>query len=110
MSSSLWTDKTSILLRDLAVPRKAKFNITGGKKMKKFAVVLMLIGVLTLFGTVAQAGFVNPVENPGAEPFNCDFASTTNQHDLTCFRLHFRVKMEAFLIALAVLSYKLGWG
>jgi len=49
--------------------------------MKKIAVVLMLIGVVTLFGTVAQAGFVNPVENPGAEPFTCDFTSAANQHD-----------------------------
>ena len=49
--------------------------------MKKFAVVLMLIGVVTLFSTTAEAGFVNPVENPSAAPFTCEFPSPVNQHD-----------------------------
>jgi hypothetical protein len=49
--------------------------------MKKFAVVLMLIGVVTLFGTAAQAGFVNPADSPGAAPFTCEFPSPVNQHD-----------------------------
>ena len=49
--------------------------------MKKFVVVLTMIGVTTLCGTAAQAGFVNPSENPGAEPFTCEFSSPTNQHD-----------------------------
>jgi hypothetical protein len=69
------------LLRDLAAPRKVKFSVMGGKKMKKFAVVLMLVGVVTLFGTTAQAGFVNPEENPSAAPFACQFSSPANQHD-----------------------------
>lgn len=49
--------------------------------MKNFAVVLMLIGIVTLFGTAAQAGFVNPVENPSATPFTCEFSTPVNQHD-----------------------------
>ena len=49
--------------------------------MKKFAVVPILIGVVTLFGTAAQAGFVNPVESPGAAPFACQFPSPVNQHN-----------------------------
>lgn len=49
--------------------------------MKKFAVVLMLIGVVTLFGTAAQAGFVNPADSPGAAPFTCVFPSPVNQHN-----------------------------
>ncbi len=51
--------------------------------MKKFTVVLMLIGVVTLFGTAAQAGFVNPADSPGAAPFTCEFPSPVNQHNWT---------------------------
>jgi hypothetical protein len=71
------------LLRNFAVSRKAKFNITGGKEMKKLAVVLMLVGVVTLLGTAAQAGFVNPTDSPGAAPFTCEFPSPVNQHNWT---------------------------
>jgi len=49
--------------------------------MKKLAVVLMLMGVVTFSGRVAQAGFVNPEENPGAAPFTCAFPGTQNQHN-----------------------------
>jgi hypothetical protein len=49
--------------------------------MKKLAIVLMLMGVVAFSGTVAQAGFVNPVENPGAAPFVCEFTGEQNLHD-----------------------------
>ncbi|MCJ7674165.1 MAG: hypothetical protein MUO33_03320 [Sedimentisphaerales bacterium] len=51
--------------------------------MKKLAVVLMLVGVVTLLGTAAQAGFVNPTDSPGAAPFTCEFPSPVNQHNWT---------------------------
>jgi hypothetical protein len=53
----------------------------GGKKMRKSAVLFMLVGVVTLFSTAAQAGFVNPDDNPSAAPFTCEFPATQNQHD-----------------------------
>jgi len=48
--------------------------------MKKLTVILMLMGVVAFFGTTAHAGFLNPDENPGAEPFTCEFPDTQNQH------------------------------
>jgi len=51
--------------------------------MKKLAFVLMLVGVVTLLGTAAQAGFVNPVDSPGAAPFTCEFPTPVNQHNWT---------------------------
>lgn len=48
--------------------------------MKKLAVVFMLMVVVTFFSAVAQAGFVNPDENPGAAPFSCDFPGSQNEH------------------------------
>jgi len=49
--------------------------------MRKITVVLTLGVVMTLLSTVAQAGFVNPGENPGAMPFTCEFPDNQNQHD-----------------------------
>lgn len=49
--------------------------------MRQVAVIFTLVGVVTLFGTVAQAGFVNPEENPSAAPFACEFPAAQNQHD-----------------------------
>jgi hypothetical protein len=49
--------------------------------MKKLAVVAMLTVAVTFFSTVAQAGFVNPEDNPGAAPFSCDFPGTQNAHE-----------------------------
>ena len=49
--------------------------------MRKLAVVFMLMGVMTFFSAVAQAGFVNPDESPGAAPFSCGFPATQNEHE-----------------------------
>jgi len=49
--------------------------------MKKYTSVLILVGLVTLFSPVAQAGFVDPAENASAAPFTCEFPSTQNQHD-----------------------------
>lgn len=48
--------------------------------MRKLAVVLLSVGVVTLFSTAAQAGFVNPDDNPSAAPFSCAFPSAQNEH------------------------------
>jgi len=48
--------------------------------MKKSAVVLMLVGVVSLFSTTTQAGFVDPAVNPGAAPFTVEFPDSQNQH------------------------------
>jgi len=48
--------------------------------MKKLAISLVVAGVMILFSAAANAGFVDPVLNPGASPFNCDFPNTQNQH------------------------------
>jgi len=48
--------------------------------MKKLAVVLMLVGVVSLFSTTAQAGFVDPTVNPSAAPFTVGFPDSQNQH------------------------------
>jgi hypothetical protein len=49
--------------------------------MRKLAIVVMLMGVMTFFSAVAQAGFVNPEDSPGAAPFTCDFPGTENEHE-----------------------------
>jgi len=49
--------------------------------MKKFVALLLLLGVMTLCSPVAQAGFVDPAQNPGAQPFTCEFSGSPNQHD-----------------------------
>lgn len=49
--------------------------------MKKLTVVLMLMGMATLFNSVAQAGFVNPEEDSNAAPFLCEFAGSQNQYE-----------------------------
>lgn len=49
--------------------------------MKKYTSVFILVGLVTLFSPVAQAGFVDPAENASAAPFTCEFPSTQNQHD-----------------------------
>ena len=49
--------------------------------MKKLVVVAMLTVVVTFFSTVAQAGFVNPEDNPGAAPFSCEFPAAGNEHE-----------------------------
>jgi len=48
--------------------------------MKKLAIVLMLVGVVSLLSTTAQAGFVDPAVNPGASPFTCQFPDGLNYH------------------------------
>jgi len=48
--------------------------------MKKLAVVLILVGVVTPLSNVARAGFVNPDENPSAAPFTCEFPGSQNEH------------------------------
>ncbi len=49
--------------------------------MKKLAFILMLVVRVALFTSVAQAGFVNPDENPGAAPFSLEFTDTQNQYE-----------------------------
>jgi hypothetical protein len=48
--------------------------------MKKIAVALMTVGVIFFLTTAAQAGFLNPAENPGAAPFMCEFPDSQNTH------------------------------
>jgi len=48
--------------------------------MKKSAAFLMLVGVVTLLGAIAQAGFVDPAVNPDAAPFTCQFPDGLNSH------------------------------
>jgi glycerol uptake facilitator-like aquaporin len=52
----------------------------GGNKTKRLVIIPLLVGVIILFSGNAQAGFVNPANNPGAEPFTCDFNNIQYQH------------------------------
>ena len=48
--------------------------------MKRSAIIPMLVGIVTLFSTIAQAGFVDPAAKPGAAPFACQFPDSLNDH------------------------------
>jgi hypothetical protein len=48
--------------------------------MRNMTVALMVAGLVALCGPIAQAGFVNPAENPDAAPFTCEFAAIQNHH------------------------------
>jgi len=49
--------------------------------MKNLAVVVMVVGITALACPIAQAGFVDPAENPGAAPFTCQFPAAHNAHE-----------------------------
>ena len=53
----------------------------GDLEMKKSNVMIVLGIAVMLLGNVAQAGFVNPADVPGAAAFSCDFTSDDNSHD-----------------------------
>ncbi len=48
--------------------------------MKRLIIIPLLVGVVTLFSGNAQAGFINPADDPSAAPFTCDFTNSQNQH------------------------------
>jgi len=49
--------------------------------MKRNFLIIVLGVVAILCGNVAQAGFVNPDDVPGAAPFSCGFTSEQNSHE-----------------------------
>lgn len=51
-----------------------------GEEMKRLIVFPMPMVLVTLFTNIAQAGFVNSADNPGAATFTCGFSNNQKQH------------------------------